>query len=104
MWKNQTMHELINLLAVALRHKIGAIVNSNELYAQKYSRDADLLISLAEKSKDKENWNIYDKKEIKEKLKKQLEQELKEKEFINDKKFELVDSEIAQILRKLDLE
>ena len=43
MGKNKDICELTNILAKALRHRIGAIVNSDELYAQKYARDADIL-------------------------------------------------------------
>ena len=49
MSKTKTIHELANILAVALRHKIGSIVNSNEVYAQKYARDYETLLKEAEK-------------------------------------------------------
>jgi hypothetical protein len=45
MSKIKTTKELVNLLAIALRHKIGSIVNSNEIYAQKYARDAEVLFN-----------------------------------------------------------
>jgi len=35
MSKIKTIKELTNLLAIALRHKIGSIVNENEIYAEK---------------------------------------------------------------------
>ena len=44
MGKTDSLHELTNILAKALRHKIGGIVNPNEIYAQKYARDADMLM------------------------------------------------------------
>lgn len=37
MSKKQNIHKLTNILAIALRHKIGSIINKNEIYAQKYS-------------------------------------------------------------------
>ena len=65
--KNKAIKELTTLLAIALRHKIGSIVNSSEIYAQKYARDADILINEARKTSLKENWNLADKRKIKEK-------------------------------------
>jgi len=43
MSKSKIIEELTNLLVVALRHKIGSIVNENEIYAQKYAKDVEVL-------------------------------------------------------------
>ena len=101
--KRKVIHELTNLLAVALRHKIGSIVNSNEIYAQKYSKDADILIIEARKIVISRNWNMNDKIKIKEELKKKLKIELESKEFLDNKKFEIMDSEMEKVLKELEL-
>ena len=103
MGKDRTIEELTNLLAVALRHKIGSIVNSNEIYAQKYSKDAEVLLKEAKKTASSINWNSYDKTRIKEKLKIKLEEELRKKEFLDSKKFEIMDEEIEKALKELEL-
>jgi len=64
--KNKAINELTNILAIALRHKIGNLVNENEIYAQKYSKDADMLTKQAEIISKKENWNSYNKEKIRE--------------------------------------
>ena len=98
MSKTKIIHELTNIMVKALRHKIGSIVNQNEVYAQKYSKDADLLFNEAIKISLKENWNDYDKTKIKEELKRKLRLELESKEFIDKKKFDIMDEEIDKAL------
>ena len=65
MSKNQNIHELTNILAIALRHKIGSIVNKDEIYAQKYAKDYEIFLKEAVKISLKENWNDSDKIKIK---------------------------------------
>ena len=103
MSKKDTIDELTNLLAISLRHKIGSIVNQNEIYASKYAKDADILMNEARKVALKENWNQYDKLSIKEILHKKLKLELEKKDFLDNKKFEIMDKEIEIVLVTLDL-
>ena|SRR3989344_9624462 len=103
MGKNETLRELANILAKALRHKIGSIVNLNEIYAKKYSKDADILMKEAVKVSLRENWNNYDKIKIKNELAKKLKEELKKKEFLGEEKFDVMDAEIGKALRFLNL-
>ncbi len=101
MGKTSIIHELTNLLAKALRHKIGSIVNINEIYAQKYAKDAEILMKEALRVPSKENWNNYDLIKIKEELKRKLREELEKKDFLSDKKFEVMDEEINTVLELL---
>ncbi len=103
MSKHDTIKELTNILAKALRHKIGAIVNSNEIYAQKYARDADILLKEAEKISLRENWNSFDKLEIRKMLQKKLRRELESKDFLDEKKFDYMEKEIESTLKMLGL-
>lgn len=103
MGKRSIISELTNVLAIALRHKIGSIVNEKEIYAQKYARDADVLLNQAKLLALKKNFNFKDKQEIKEQLRLKLEKELKDREFIDNKKFELIDREIEAVLKELKL-
>lgn len=103
MSKTKIIHELTNMLTKALRHKIGSLVNQNEVYAQKYSKDADILFNEAIKISLKENWNNYDKIRIKEELKRKLKIELESKEFLNERKFEIMGEEIDKALKELSL-
>ncbi|MEK6885031.1 MAG: hypothetical protein AABY22_35695 [Nanoarchaeota archaeon] len=101
--KRRVIDELTTLLANALRHRIGSIVNSNEIYAQKYEKDAEILLKEAMKVSLQGNWNQYDKIKIKNDLKNKLKSELEKADFINEKKFELMDEEIKKVLKELDL-
>lgn len=103
MSRKRTIHELTNLLAIALRHKIGSIVNPDEIYAQKYAKDAEILMKEAGKIAIKENWNNYDKIKIKEELNRKLKQELEKREFLDNRKFEFINEEINRALKLLRL-
>jgi len=103
MSKNQNIHELTNILAIALRHKIGSIVNKDEIYAQKYAKDYEIFLKEAVKISLKENWNDSDKIKIKNELKGKLRDELEKREFIDNKKFDIMDREINNILGVLKL-
>ncbi len=103
MGKANRIHELTNILSKALRHKIGAIVNPNEIYAEKYSKDADILMREAQKIALKENWSINDKRKIKEELRRKLNNELKKKEFLDKRKFDIIEEEMNKALTFLDL-
>jgi len=104
MSKNSSTNELINLLVKSLRHKIGGIVNLNEIYAQKYSKDAEVLFKEAEKVCRKENCHNYDKERIKNELKENLLIELKKCDFLDNRKFDIMDEEIGLALRVLGLD
>jgi len=104
MSKNKDIHELTNLLAVALRHRIGAIVNSNELYAQKYAKDADILMKEAQKAAARKNWNSHDKREIREELRIKLMAELTSRDFLDARKFDIMDKEMDRALREMGLD
>lgn len=95
--------ELTNLLAIALRHKIGSLVNEKEIYAQKYARDAEMLIEQARKLAIERNWSYSDKQEIRKQLKSKLYKELEDKDFIDNKKFDIMDGEVDSVLRELGL-
>jgi hypothetical protein len=103
MGKNKDIEQLINLMCKSLRHKIGAIVNESEIYAEKYAKDAETIMKEAEKVLHKQNLNNYDKKIIKEKLKVKLKKELEEKDFLGDKKFDIMDEEIEKAIQKFNL-
>jgi thymidylate synthase ThyX len=103
MSKTATIHELTNLLAIALRHRIGSIVNKDAVYAQKYAMDAEVFMKEAKKIALQEHWNTADKEEIKRELQKKLKDELIKKTFLNEKKFEYMEKEIEKALEELNL-
>ena len=104
MGKKDDTEQLTNLMSKALRHKIGSIVNEDEIYAAKYAKDAENIMKEAEKIINRQNWNNYDKEKIKEKLRKKLEKELAEKDFLDNKKFALIDEEINKALHAFDFD
>ena len=103
MGKNKNIEELTNLMAKALRNKIGSIVNKDEFYAGKYAKDAENIMKEAEKVLLRQNWNSYDKLKIKEELRAKLRKDLEQKDFLDNKKFEIMDSEIEKALKEFDL-
>ena len=90
-------------MAHSLSHRIGSIVNRNNPYARKYFKEAVNFFNLAKKASTEENWNNFDKSEIKTMLKKELIDELTKKIFLDNKKFELVDKEVERVLKELNL-
>ncbi len=90
-------------MAKALRHRIGSIVNNDELYASRYARDAESIMKEAEKVMLRQNWNRDDLKRIKEQLRVKLRKELEEKEFLDSKKFDIMEDEMASALKELEL-
>lgn len=104
MSKKQILEEFTNTLAVALRHKIGSMVNPNALYAERYAKDSEVFFKQAEKIKNQVTWNYIDKIEIKEILKRKLRNELEKKDFLPIEKYIHIDSEIEKALKILNLE
>ena len=94
MSKKQILDEFTNVLAVALRHKIGSMVNPNAIYAERYAKDSETLFKQAEKTKEQITWNYNDKIEIKQELIRKLKKELEKKDFLANEKYNYVDSEI----------
>ncbi|HLD42460.1 MAG TPA: hypothetical protein VJB08_00545 [Candidatus Nanoarchaeia archaeon] len=103
MGKKSDIQELVNLMAKALRHHIGSQVNKNEFYAAKYAKDAEIIMKEAETVGMRQNWNREDKEKIRKRLKTKLRKELEEKEFLDDRKFEIMDEEIAKALKSFSL-
>ena len=104
MGKSKDMQELTNLMTKALRHKIGSIVNKDGFYANKYAKDAEVIMKEAEKVLLKQNWNNYDKPKIKEQLKIKLHKELKQKDFLDNRKFDIMGEEIDKALKEFNLD
>ncbi len=103
MGKKSDIEQLTNIMSKALRHKIGSIVNKDDFYAEKYAKDAENIMKEAEKVSERQNWNMEDKLKIKEELRKKLLKELKEKDFLDNKKFEIMDEEMENALKGLGM-
>ena len=103
MGKTKDIDELTNLMTKALRHKIGSIVNKDEFYSNQYAKDAENIMMEAEKVLLRRNWNDEDITEIKETLKIKLNEELKQKDFLDNEKFDIMDEEIDKALKEFDL-
>ena len=103
MGKKHDVDELTTLLSKSLRHSIGAFVNREEFYADRYAKDSEVLLREAEKVVARRSWNKEDVIEIYELLRKKLRKELEEKTFIGTEKFDIMDAEIETVLKRLDL-
>lgn len=103
MGKRSDIKELVTLLSLALTHRIGSLVNPNEIYSEKYQKESDAFLKKAIKISLRQNWNKDDKIKIREFLKKKLRDDLEKRDFLDDKKFDLIDKEINNVLESLDL-
>ena len=101
MGKNEDIEQLTNLMSRALRHRIGSIVNQNEVYASKYSKDAENILKEAKKIAQRHTWNNYDREKIEEKLRRKLKKELTEKDFLDNKKFDIMDYEVDKVIKEI---
>ena len=104
MGKNKDIDYLTNLMAKALRHKIGAIVNSDEIYASKYAKDSENIMKEVKRVLLRHNWDNDDKIEIKGQLRIKLHKDLEEKDFLDDRKFGIMDAEIEKALKEFKLD
>jgi|SRR3989338_4142354 len=103
MSKKDSLKELVNILVNSICHKIGSIVNNKADYAKKYEREAENFLNDAKEIAIGENWNQYDKIEIREELKKKVKAELERRIFLDNKKFSLMDEETEKALKELNL-
>src|SRR3989338_895412 len=104
MGKKHDIDELTTLLSKSLRHSIGDFVNREEFYADRYAKDSEVLLQEAEKVVAKRSWNKDDISGIREVLKRKLKRELEEKSFIDNKKFDFMDEEVENVLKRLGLQ
>ena len=103
MSKKSNISKLTTFLALALSHKIGGIVNLNEIYATKYNKEYENYFNQAKEIAFEENFNLYDKSQIKIILKRKLNNELTRKDFIDNRKYTLIDEEVNKVLLSLNL-
>ncbi|MBI5389054.1 hypothetical protein HZB01_01605 [Candidatus Woesearchaeota archaeon] len=103
MGKRKTMEQAANILTQSLRHRIGSIVNDHEVYASKYAKDAEILLSEAKKMLEKYHWNADDAQLFKKMVERKLKQELTEKTFLAERKFEIMDEEIEKMLKECQI-
>ena len=101
--KQDRINELTKLLTHSLSHKIGSIVNKEDYYAEKYSKEAINFFNLARKVFEDGNWNNNDKIKIKIELKRKLINELERKDFLDKKKFDIMEEEMDNTLKELNL-
>ena len=104
MGKLSNIDEITTILAGALRHKIGALVGREEYYEEKYKLEANARFEKAKKIVDNCHFNTYDKSIIKSKLLYKLKNELESREYIDNKKFEIMDKQIDEVLKELELD
>ena len=103
MGKRSDIKELVTLLSLALIHKIGSLVNPNEIYSEKYRKESDAFLKKAIKISIRQNWNKEDKINIRELLRRKLRSDLEIRDFLDNKKFDLMDKEMDNILESLSL-
>ena len=103
MGKRSDIKEMVTLVSLSLTHKIGSLVNPDEIYSEKYKKESDAFLKKAMKISLRQNWNKDDKVKIKGLLKKRLRNDLERRDFIDNKKFDLIDKEINNVLGSLRL-
>ncbi len=103
MSKRREMKEIVNLMVIALRHKIGAKVDPTAQYAKKYLNEAETAISHAKEIAISLHLNKEDKKELEDGIRKKLQKELETRTYIPQEKFSLMEQEITSALTVLNL-
>lgn len=103
MGKKRDINQITTILSTALRHKIGAILGIDKRYFKKYEIEFSARRDIAKKILKDCNFNSYDKNIIRILLKRKLERELEKRDYINEKKFVIMNEEIDNILKELGL-
>lgn len=103
MGKKKDIDVLTTLLSLALAHRIGSVVNKNDIYAQKYAHEGERFFKKARLLALELHYNMNDKALIKLELHKKLNAELQRRDFLSDKKFSLMKQEITNALTSLNL-
>jgi len=103
MGKNSNIKELARFVSLAVAHRIGKLMNPNALYAEKYEKESENFMLLAQNVKLRENWNIYDREIIKKEAKNKTISELTARKYLANQKFSLMDEEINKALKLLEL-
>jgi hypothetical protein len=98
MVNKKIIDEFVSFIVLGLRHRIGSIVNDNELYAKKYAKDAEEFFKAARKTIIGITFNVYETAEIKKSIKSKLSADLTSKPFLRERKFEIMDAEIEKVL------
>jgi hypothetical protein len=103
MGKRDDINELTALLSLTLTHRIGSLVNPDEIYSEKYRKESDVFLKRAIKISLRYNWNMDNKIKIREFLEKKLRESLEKRDFLDNKKFKLMEKEINSVLKFLNL-
>jgi hypothetical protein len=101
MSKKEEINKLVSALANSLTHEIGAIVNEKSLYVEKYRKESENFIVISKDILNVLNLNREDKAHIRAALKIELDKELTKRNYLDIKKFKLVDQKIEEVLRDL---
>ncbi|MEK6890315.1 MAG: hypothetical protein AABX35_03950 [Nanoarchaeota archaeon] len=104
MGKKKEIDMLTTFIADALRHRIGALLGLDKKYFRKYIFEYQERMNLAKKVIQKNHFNSYDETIIKEKVIHKLNNELASREYIDNKKFDIMDEEIEKALKELELD
>ncbi len=103
MGKREQIKEIARFAALAVVHKIGGLLNPNAIYAEKYKKEYLNFVQQAENLLLGRNWNRQDREAIREETGKQAQLELRRREYIGEKKFEIMNGEIKVILDLLGI-
>lgn len=104
MGKRDNIRELAVFIMQAIAHRIGHIIDPNAIHAEKYRKEVINLMDRAKKVKIREHWNYSDLAAIKIEVKNKLVKELTRREYIDNKKFDIMDEEIEKALKELELD
>ncbi len=103
MSKKQEIEKLIKFSVLYLRHKIGSIVNKEEIYSSKYAKEAESFLEQTKKVARTLSLNVHEKEKFKEQLKKDLKLDLENKSFLNSEKFNYIEKEVNSLIKELKL-
>ena|SRR3989344_6498136 len=103
MGKRDKIHTLARLIALAVAHRIGVLLDLHSTYANKYRKECANFIRQAENTQWGEHWSSSDKKEILETAKKESLRELAARTYLAPEKFKLLEKEILYVMHELKI-
>ena len=101
MGKQKEIGEIAGFIAFAALHKIASLLNPSAIYAEKYRKEYTNFVKQAEHIFLGKNWNMDDKDKIRAEAQKQAHNALQSRDYIEKKKFKLLDREITEVLEEL---
>ena len=103
MGKSDHLQTLARMIALAVAHKIGYLIQSDSDYAKKYQKEYMNFMRQAESINFLEHWNDFDKEQILQISRKKVTDELSARTYLKAEKFTIIEKELFNVMHDLGL-